>query len=246
MSGQELPALERHLIQTHSIRRLWMTSSGVVVCTQMQTECSSLKWSAIGCSHRSYSVTFHSFLEGAPWTYPHTIDAFLNLLYTPPTLFTNLQHHSQLPGHQSHIHSHLNPKTLHLLDCMHKTNTLFRLSFFLMKLVLSESLKLFTIPSLPIMSGKVFKEKRSVKKYFTGDRSLLSNCYILCCKLEQYSLAECLMAQTLPFWHWRISGQSVAAPSVRQLPAFLLLIMTDYAHSAEVRVTLLLFFLKCP
>ena len=52
-----------------------------------------------------------------------------NLLYTPPTLFTHLLHHSQLPWHQSHIHSHFNLKTLHLPDCIYKTQTLF-LAFF--------------------------------------------------------------------------------------------------------------------
>ena len=58
-------------------------------------------------------------------THSHTIHAFLNLLYTPPTLFTHLLHHPQLPWHQSHIHSHFNLKTLHLLDCIYKTHTLF-------------------------------------------------------------------------------------------------------------------------
>ena len=58
-------------------------------------------------------------------THSHTIHAFLNHLYTPPTLLTHLLHHSQLPWHQSHIHSHFNLKTLHLLDCMYKTHTLF-------------------------------------------------------------------------------------------------------------------------
>ena len=58
-------------------------------------------------------------------THSHTIHAFLNLLSTPPTLFTHLLHLSQLPWHQSHIHSHFNLKTLHLLDCIYKTHTLF-------------------------------------------------------------------------------------------------------------------------
>ena len=52
------------------------------------------------------------------------------LLYTPPSLFTHLLHHSQLPWHQSHIHSHFNLKTLHLLDCINKTHSLSSCLFF--------------------------------------------------------------------------------------------------------------------
>ena len=78
-------------------------------------------------------------------THSHTIHAFRNLLYTPPTLFTHLIHHSQLPWHQSHIHSHFNLKTLHLLDCINKTHSLSCCLFFLMKLELSETSQLSTI-----------------------------------------------------------------------------------------------------
>ena len=54
--------------------------------------------------------------------------------------------------------------------------------------------------------------------------------------------AECLMAQTHPFRHWRTSAQSVAVPSRLQPPAFLWL--TGHAQS-DLEVTQLLRFHRC-